>query len=249
MPETPALYPAPRSTLSAGTEPLCGKKAAQGLLFYAFLFPGARGPAPGQTNVAGEDINCRCFLTYRMEKTTRESWQKSFEAGAQKYRRLDREEGGAYPQRSMKDPNWEKWVVTDRIVTYASPVYVSERVGIKPKGLHIFYQETGKAMQMFGVPLTEMPTLIIVAIDELYDAAGAYDAADNTVKYIWDRDKVSPEERLGVTDAEQAAKISEYAGGMFLISRFDEVEAEFEMKNALESAAMQRRIKRERRFE
>ena len=230
-----------------------------------------------------------------MEKTTRESWQKSFEAGAQKYRRLDREEGGAYPQRSMKDPNWEKWVVTDRIVTYASPVYVSERVGIKPKGLHIFYQETGKAMQMFGVPLTEMPTLIIVAIDELYDAAGAYDAADNTVKYIWDRDNVSPEERLGViihemwhrhqaydavregwtitrenesayiarlaeksrkrmerlgvNDAEQAAKISEYAGGMFLISRFDEVEAEFEMKNALESAAMQRRIKRERRFE
>ena len=29
---------------------------------------GASGPAPGQTNVAGEDINCRCFLTYRMEK-------------------------------------------------------------------------------------------------------------------------------------------------------------------------------------
>ena len=54
---------------------------------------------------------------------------------------------------------------------------------------------------------------------------------------------------MGVTDAEQAAKISEYAGGMFLIHRFDEVEAEFEMKNALESAAMQRRIKRERRFE
>ena len=68
LPETPALYPAPRSTLSAGTEPLCGKKAAQGLLFFPFLFPGARGPAPGQTNVAGEDINCRCFLTYRMEK-------------------------------------------------------------------------------------------------------------------------------------------------------------------------------------
>ena len=102
---------------------------------------------------------------------------------------------------------------------------------------------------MFGVPLTEMPTLNIVAVDELHDAAGVYDAADNTVKYIWDRDKVSPEERLGVTDAEQAAKISEYAFSMFLIHRFDEVEAEFEMKNALESAAMQRRIKRERRFE
>lgn len=94
-----------------------------------------------------------------------------------------------------------------------------------------------------------MPTLIIVAVDELHDAAGAYDAADNTVKYIWDRDNVLPEERLGVTDAEQAAKISDYAGRMFLASRFDEVEAEFEMKNALESAAMQRRIKRERRFE
>ena len=97
--------------------------------------------------------------------------------------------------------------------------------------------------------MTEMPTLIIVAVDELHDAAGAYDPVDNTVKYIWDRDNVSPEERLGVNDAEQAAKISEYAGGMFLIHRFDEVEAEFEMKNALESAAMQRRIKRERRFE
>lgn len=94
-----------------------------------------------------------------------------------------------------------------------------------------------------------MPTLIIVAVDELHDAAGAYDPVDNTVKYIWDRDNVSPEERLGVTDAEQAAKISEYARRMFLASRFDEVEAEFEMKNALESAAMQRRIKRERRFE
>ena len=294
MPETPALYPAPRSTLSAGTEPLCGKKAAQGLLFYAFLFPGARSPAPGQTNVAGEDINCRCFLAYRLEKTTRESWQKSFEAGAQKYRRLDREEGGVYPQRSMKDPNWKKRVVTDRIVTYASPVFVSERVSIKPKELHIFYQDTRKAMQMFGVPLTEMPTLIIVAVDELHDAAGAYDAADNTVKYIWGRDNVSPKERLGViihemwhrrqaydavregwtithenksayiawlaekcrkrmerlgvTDAEQAAKISEYARRMSLIHRFDEVEAEFETKNALESAAAQRRIKRERRF-
>ena len=259
-----------------------------------FCFP-ARGPAPGQTNVAGEDINCRCFLAYRLEKTTRESWQKSFGAEAHKYRRLDREKGGAYPQRGMKDPNWEKWVVTDRIVTYASPVYVSERVGIKPKELHIFYQDTGKAMQMCGVPLTEMLALIIVAADELHDAAGAYDPVDNTVKYIWDRDNVSPEERLGViihemwhrrqaydavregwtitrenerayiawlaeksrkrmarlgvTNAEQAAKISEYARGMFLIHRFDEVEAEFEMKNALESAAMQRRIKRERRFE
>jgi len=37
LPETPALYPAPRSTLSAGTEPLCGKKAAQGLLFFCFF--------------------------------------------------------------------------------------------------------------------------------------------------------------------------------------------------------------------
>ena len=228
---------------------LCAaKKLRRGSYFFAFLFPGASGPAPGQTNVAGEDINCRCFLTYRMEKTTRESWQESFEAGAQKYRRLDREEGEVYTQRSVKDPNWEKRVVTDRIVTYASPVYVSERVSIKSKELHIFYQDTRKAMQMFGVPLTEMPTLIIVAVDELHDAAGAYDAADNTVKYIWDRDNVSPEERLGVTDAEQAAKISDYAGRMFLARRFDEVEAEFEMKNALESAAMQRRIKRERRF-
>ena len=94
-----------------------------------------------------------------------------------------------------------------------------------------------------------MPTLIIVAVDELHDAAGAYDPVDNTVKYIWDWDNVSPEERLGVTDAEQAAKISGYARRMFLAGRFDEVEAEFEMKNALESAAMQRRIKRERRFE
>ena len=139
-----------------------------------------------------------------------------------------------------------------------------------------------------------MPTLIIVAVDELHDAAGAYDAADNTVKYIWDRDNVLPEERLsviihemwhrrqaydavregwtitrenesayiawlaekcrkrmerlGVTDAEQAAKISGYARRMSLIHRFDEVEAEFETKNALESAAAQRRIKRERRF-
>ena len=29
---------------------------------------GASGPAPGKMGVAGEDINCRCFLTYRMEK-------------------------------------------------------------------------------------------------------------------------------------------------------------------------------------
>ena len=234
-------------------------------------------------------------MTYRLEKTTRKIRQKSFEVRAQEYRRLDREKGGAYPQRSAKDPNWEKWVVADRIVTYASPVYVSERVGIKPKELHIFYQDTGKAMQMFGVPLTEMPTLIIVAVDELHGAADAYDLVDNTVKYIRDRDNVSPEERLGViihemwhrrqaydavregwtitrenesayiawlaekcrkrmerlgvTDAEQAAKISEYAFNMSLARRFDEVEAEFEMKNALESAAMQRRIKRERRFE
>lgn len=83
-----------------------------------------------------------------------------------------------------------------------------------------------------------MPTLIIVAVDELHDVAGVYDSVGNTVKYIWDRDNVLPEERLGVTDAEQAAKISEYAGGMFLARRFNEVEAEFEMKNALESAAM-----------
>ena len=48
---------------------LCAaKKLRRGSYFFAFLFPGAHGPAPGQTNVAGEDINCRCFLTYRMEK-------------------------------------------------------------------------------------------------------------------------------------------------------------------------------------
>ena len=128
------------------------QKSCAGALILCFLFPGASGPAPGKMSVAGEDINCRCFLTYRMEKTTCESWQQSFEAGAQKYRSLDREEGGAYPQRSAKNPNWEKWVVTDRIVTYTSPVYVSERVSIKPKELHIFYQDTRKAMQMSGVP-------------------------------------------------------------------------------------------------
>ena len=29
---------------------------------------GASGPAPGKMGVAGEDINCRCFLTYKLEK-------------------------------------------------------------------------------------------------------------------------------------------------------------------------------------
>ena len=137
-------------------------------------------------------------MPYRLEKTTHKIRQKSFEVRAQEYRNLDRKEVCGYMQRSAKNPNWTKWIVIDRIVTYASPVYVSERVGIKPKELHIFYQDTGKAMRMFGVPLTEMPTLIIVAVDELHGAAGAYDPVDNTVKYIWDRDNVSPKERLGV---------------------------------------------------
>lgn len=31
---------------------------------------GAEGPAPGQTGVAGEDINCRCFLKYEVKELT-----------------------------------------------------------------------------------------------------------------------------------------------------------------------------------
>nr|DAD77061.1 MAG TPA: minor capsid protein [Siphoviridae sp. ct0d96] len=65
---------------------------------------GASGPAPGKMGIAGEDINCRCFLTYRMEKTARgliASGGKAYKpydasdkrdiAAAQEYRKISRD--------------------------------------------------------------------------------------------------------------------------------------------------------------
>ncbi len=46
-----------------------------------FILPsGAKTMAPGQSGVAGEDINCRCYLSYELRKVDEESVKSRLEA-------------------------------------------------------------------------------------------------------------------------------------------------------------------------
>ena len=76
-------------------------------------------------------------------------------------------------------------VVARRIVTYDTPVYVSEKVKeIKPKALHTIVQNTRDAMRELGIPLTEIPAVIIVSPEELTTAWGSYNSVLKTVRYV-----------------------------------------------------------------
>ena len=133
---------------------------------------GASGPAPGKMGVAGEDINCRCFLTYRMEKETRVFGGDSVQE--RNYGKVERGE-----TREFRN------VVARRIVTYDTPVYVSEKVEkIKPKALHTIVQNTRDAMRELGIPLTEIPAVIIVSPEESPKAWGSYNSVLKTVRYV-----------------------------------------------------------------
>ena len=76
-------------------------------------------------------------------------------------------------------------VVARRIVTYDTPVYVSEKVKeIKPKALHTIVQNTRDAMRELGIPLTVIPDIIIVSPEELSTAWCSHNSVLKTVRYV-----------------------------------------------------------------
>ena len=141
-----------------------------------FTLPsGATAMSPGMSGVAGEDINCRCFVSYEVRKASTNSNDK-----LQEYRSIDRGE--------IRNFNIGKIGIASarKIETYPTPVYISDKVNIKPKALYTINKNTETAIKAYGIPLSEKPTIVILHSSEFPDAWGAYNAFTNTVYYTPD---------------------------------------------------------------
>lgn len=191
---------------------------------------------------------------------------------AQAYRKVQR---GSPEDFTLHRRGIDFTISSKRIVTYASPVYVSDKAQIKPKALHEINQNTEEALRKWGVKLTNKPSIVIVSDEELSGALGLYDPCSNIVYYadgladtavqkdsggpgaveyheMWHVKQADDFRQAGWTitrknrveylmalckkckkniDASgitsyNVKEISQYAFDQFLLSRYDEVEAE-----------------------
>lgn len=191
---------------------------------------------------------------------------------AQEYRKVQR---GSPEDFTLHRRGIDFTISSKRIVTYVSPVYVSDKAQIKPKALHEINQNTEEALRQWGVKLTNKPSIVIVSDEELSGALGLYDPCSNIVYYadgladtavqkdsggpgaieyheMWHVKQADDFRQAGWTitrknrvkylmalckkckkniDASgitsyNVKEISQYAFDQFLLSRYDEVEAE-----------------------
>lgn len=78
----------------------------------------------------------------------------------------------------------EREISVKRVDTYSNGVYISDKVSIKPKALHIINQNTEEALKAWGISANKIPKIVIVSPDEMPAAFGKYDAVQDTVFYI-----------------------------------------------------------------
>lgn len=89
----------------------------------------------------------------------------------QEYRKVQR---GNSEDFALRRRGIDLAIPSKRIVTYVSPVYVSDKAQIKPKALHEINQNTEEALRQWGVALIDKPTIVIVSDEELNGAFGLW---------------------------------------------------------------------------
>ena len=128
---------------------------------------------------AGGDINAMRRKRYEQNKDAINARKRELYA-EQAYRKVMR---GESKEISLVRSGTEMKISTKQVMSYNTPVYISDRAKIKPKALNAINQNTERALKEYGISIERKPEIVILADDELKNALGLYDPCTNTVYY------------------------------------------------------------------
>ena len=112
----------------------------------------------------------------KMYAARREQWEKQVDS-KQEYKPVNRGESKIVEVKNNTNIN------ISEVEDYKGDVYISDKANIKPRALHETYNNTMKAMELWGISKNRRPEIRIVSYEEL-EAYGKYNAVDNVVYYI-----------------------------------------------------------------
>lgn len=112
----------------------------------------------------------------KMYAARREQWEKQADS-KQAYKTVNRGESKIAEVKNNRNIN------ISEVEDYKGEVYISDKANIKPRALHEIYNNTMKAMELWGISKNRRPEIRIVSYEEL-EAYGKYNAVDNVVYYI-----------------------------------------------------------------
>lgn len=112
----------------------------------------------------------------KMYAARREQWEKQVDS-KQEYKPVNRGESQIVEVKNNTNIN------ISEVEDYKGDVYISDKANIKPRALHEIYNNTMKAMELWGISKNRRPEIRIVSYEEL-EAYGKYNAVDNVVYYI-----------------------------------------------------------------
>ena len=78
----------------------------------------------------------------------------------------------------------EQKINVRKVDTYLNEVFISDKVNIKPRALHLINQNTERALKEWGILAKRIPRIVIVSPDEMPTALGKYNAIQNIVFYV-----------------------------------------------------------------
>lgn len=112
----------------------------------------------------------------KMYAARKEQWEKQVDS-KQEYKPVNRGESKIVEVKNNRNIN------ISEVEDYKGDVYISDKANIKPRALHEIYNNTMKAMELWGISKNRRPEIRIVSYEEL-EAYGKYSAVDNVVYYI-----------------------------------------------------------------
>lgn len=112
----------------------------------------------------------------KMYAARKEQWEKQADS-KQAYKTVNRGESKIAEVKNNRNIN------ISEVEDYKGEVYISDKANIKPRALHEIYNNTMKAMELWGISKNRRPEIRIVSYEEL-EAYGKYNAVDNVVYYI-----------------------------------------------------------------
>lgn len=112
----------------------------------------------------------------KMYAARKEQWEKQVDS-KQEYKPVNRGESKIVEVKNNRNIN------ISEVEDYKGDVYISDKANIKPRALHEIYNNTMKAIELWGISKNRKPEIRIVSYEEL-EAYGKYNAVDNVVYYI-----------------------------------------------------------------
>ena len=112
----------------------------------------------------------------KMYAARKKQWEKQVDS-KQEYKPVNRGESKIAEVKNNTNIN------ISEVEDYKGDVYISDKANIKPRALHEIYNNTMKAMELWGISKNRRPEIRIVSYEEL-EAYGKYNAVDNVVYYI-----------------------------------------------------------------